>query len=255
VFNNNGKQQVFIFDIDTKYRTILKIDDLDNNSPLCFNSNYTEICYISQIKQRKYLTIYNLLTDIKLRLKDLRQCRLESIFWSKNNGIFYSLNLPNSEISRIECVNTKDMKISCPLMFTKSGDSSLIGISNDGTYLLCRTTINGINRTCVYDILSKEMIQFGDGCFNEFPVNFSYDERNILAIREYQDKKIPIMYTFDSKAEQILPFDGSSNDDMQFCLDDEFIIFSKQIHSSAFIISLYDLVDNSIETILNVGQN
>jgi len=248
----NSNQEIWLFNIHTNEYSKVKIPLRLIEEPLCISSNGYEICFSTTINNLKYLFTYHLFSRKLKQIEFNDGVFGESSFWTKDGWIYLSFKECKDKKYKIIAVKEDGSSKKEVLDLSSMSNEILVDISEDGSLLAFHSDCYGIIRTAIFDTLTKQIIWYGSGYTNEIPIEISKDEQFLLAKRKIDFKTQPIIYNIDTMKQHILS-NVFTIFEMHFCIDDEFLIYTRADYHSTNVVALYDLIEDTEEIIFELN--
>ncbi|HUU88156.1 MAG TPA: hypothetical protein VMX17_10440, partial [Candidatus Glassbacteria bacterium] len=171
-------------------------------------------------------------------------------FWSVNDWIYYNSNETDNRRNRDIWAVRPDGSDN-HLLYRYSPDSQewLLDLSKDGHYLVVETNGKKTKQGGVLNLVTNEIIWFGKEHYDEDPKELSRDNSKLLTIRFQGLERIPVIYDVHTGEEHVLNVRGVVREGA-FCLNDEYIVYSRTDPKTPESLMLYNLTTDEEELVL-----
>ncbi|MBD3189064.1 MAG: prolyl oligopeptidase family serine peptidase [Candidatus Heimdallarchaeota archaeon] len=239
--DGNEQHDLFRFNIESRKSEQLTETPKAEETPQDISPDGKYFCFTSTRAGQMNLFKYNLENDEVEQLTDHKAPVWSKAIWANDGWIYYSCNetdnLKNRDIWAV-----KEDGSEKKLILQVSNDSLEIvsDVSKDGKMLAVSSNAKGVHQTGILNRETDEITWLGEGKYSEQPIEFSQDSKKLLVLRNQEAEVIPIIYDVDSTQGKILTFNGLVFN-IHFCLDDNYLIYTRTAPQLPQILALYDL--------------
>lgn len=202
--------------------------------------------------RRKQMNLYKINLNTK-QITELTDHKAPVWFgkWANNGCIYYTREEKiNKNDKAIWSTNSKGDDRQRILKLSKESEDIFVDISEDSTLLAFNTTINGIEQSGIFNLVSKEIQIKSKGIFDEYAVKLSRNKKKLLVLRHEGMQQIPIVYDLVNDSARKIKLNGTVFN-LDFCLDDKYLLYIRSDSKTPQILCIYNLTENKEEILLS----
>ncbi len=246
----NEHYAIYEFNLKTKELTQLTSPPTFHEGPLDISPDGKYLLFNSSRTGQPNLFKMDLTTKIIKQLTDHKNPFHGYALWAYSDWIYYQANeTDNRRNSDIWGVKEDGSDNRLIYSYSTNSRESIIDISNNGKSLLLSIEGNDARQVAILNVETKQIQFISDGTYDERPMEFSNDSKKVLTIRFKEIKRIPVIYDLETKEEKVLKIRGTVLSAV-FCLDDDFVIYSRSDPKTPWCLAKYNLTNDEEEIII-----
>jgi Tol biopolymer transport system component len=207
-------------------------------------------------KNNKFLVLNTTTKNSQIQLLDLETKELRKVtsvndqtinscFYPTNDWIVYSAcNLKKKDNNKIWFIKADGSEKFTLFTQNESSDEKIIGTTEDGNWLAFKCIENGSTKSGILNLTN--------GVINWLPlideeiVSISANDKLLVTFNRKNNEYCLLDMNLNYK--ETLPFDSSAYN-IQFCIDNEFLLFTKNTNGLPCL-ALYDIIDRSSDLVM-----
>ncbi len=250
--DKDGDEQhnLYLFNTETKESVQLTDTPKAQEIPIAVSPEGNNLLFASTRHGQLNLFIMDIDTKDVKQLTAHDKPTWGDAVWSKDNWIYYNYNdtynIKNSDVWAIRNDGSEIKKL---FSISDETNDQVYDVTKDGKFIAISSDKLGINQAGVFNTKTSEIKWFGKGIYDETAIQFSKSGEKLLVSRNHEAEIKTIIYDVETGNAKELKVDGLSYFRL-FCLNDEYILYTRQDPKTPMIFVRYNLENDKEEVII-----